>query len=68
MNSWRNGYCYSFCSVINIETSGGWYKSSPHMLFIRIGEEIVLKIIALSGVQGSNPWDSVERRERNEDK
>ena len=38
------------------------------MLFIRIGEEVVLKIIALSGVQGSNPWDSVERREKDEDK
>lgn len=24
----RHGYCYSFCSVINIETSGGWYESS----------------------------------------
>ena len=38
------------------------------MLFIRMGEEAVLKIVAISGVQGSNPWGSVERRERDEDK
>ena len=28
------------------------------MLFIRIGEEAVLKTVALNGVQGSNPWGS----------
>lgn len=30
------------------------------MLSIRIGEEAVLKTVALNGVQGSNPWGSAE--------
>ena len=40
--------------------SGSYQLRPAHLLSIRIGEEAVLKTVALNGVQGSNPWGSAE--------